>query len=498
MLKPIRVLVLLACTFLSLAAAAEGAGGSPYGGLEFGRYPVGFRTILAWDASRSFSIGGEVRPRPVVISLWYPAVARTGKLLRLRDYLAAESQAFRGAGAEDGASDAIAAFAAEPLAQGASRDDVEKLLSLPVMARRDAARAAGAWPAVLYAHTPTISKAIPCEYLASHGFLVISTAVVGTFERDLDVGLSGAETQARDLEFALLQVARRPADHALPTAIAGMSFGGLSAFCYALRHPELKAIVSLDGGAGSASGAATVQQSPYFEIARLTAPLLHLYQPEGADLGWLEALRYERRVLVRFPTLRHADFSGSGLFENAVPSFFGPQTVDRNVARARVWALTLQFLEEHLSGRPPSDSAIPAEVGAARTLDALPAPPRLEDLRSEFRSRGFAGIEAIYRRLAERDPQPFSEETLRKLGGWLLETRKTEEASRLFTLQTEMYPQSARAHYLLANAERRLGRAEAARAHFQKALELLPGDLGLDAPTRRRIESAAREAIEGK
>jgi dienelactone hydrolase len=321
--------------------------------------------------------------------------------------------------------------------------------------------------------------------------------VAGTYERTLDVGISGAETQARDLE-----VARSEAERALSwrperEAILGMSFGGLSELCYAVRHAELAAIVSLDGGAGGPPGAATIRQSPWFDPGRITAALLHLYQPEGADVAFFEALRYAPRGLVRFAGLRHVDFSGAGGFEAVLAPAADRAAGRRARERAEVWRVCRRFLENALAGRasPFAGLALDPAAGEVKLLEPLPAPPQLEELRALARTRGFPAIEEVYRRFAPRDPAPLSEETCRRLGGWLLDNGKGTDARDLFALQVAMYPGSARARYLLGTAEARLGDRDAARRTLSRALELLATDASLDLASRQRIECAAREAL---
>ena len=94
-----------------------------------------------------------------------------------------------------------------------------------------------------------------------------------------------------------------------------------------------------------------------------------------------------------------------------------------------------------------------------------------------------------------RDPRPYSEETFRKLGSWLMSEEKIEDARSLFSLQVEMDPGSSRAHYFLAVAARSLGDARSAREHFERALALTPLDRALSVAARERIEKAAREGL---
>jgi dienelactone hydrolase len=468
-----------------------------WSGLEPGTYSVGYRARTEIDSSRA-AFDKQVLGRTVGIQVWYPAAPSAEPPMRFDRYVLDEYGLTDREATADERRAAIAAFTATLNPDLREPVRIERLISMPTSARRDAPFAPGTFPLVLYFHNGAASKSAQCEYLASHGFVVVSTAVAGTFERDLDVGLTGAETQARDLELAAgWAAANLPVDR-LSAGVVGMSFGGISELIYAARHPEVRAIVSLDGGAGSLSGAALVQESPYFETARVHAPMLVLYSPEGADLRFLESLRYSERTFARFPSLHHGDFSGSGFFRAAASSGSDDPSA---AARQAMNGLMLRFLRAHLAGDredakrldDPAASKSPAFDLTRRS--ALPAPPTFEEWKAMLRTGDFASVTKTCDRLKERDAAPISPETFRKLGSWLFDEGRSEDARWLFQLQVSMYPKSARAQFFLAVACQRLDDKRAAREHFTATLDLLPTDFEVDPPTRLRLETTARESL---
>lgn len=489
----------VASLFAVLVSAEPGLPrAAPWKRIGAGPYSVGYRVAAERDRSRaSFTHPGT--GRPILIEMWHPARPGTGRAMALERYVRDEARLDgRHADAEE-IGRAMERFRASNPIESGTRADLNALLSTPAAARLDAPFARGRFPLVLYFHTPAIAKSVQCEFLASQGFIVVSTPVLGTFEPDLDVAVSGAETQARDLEFADGWATRAAPVDSSRVGIVGMSFGGISELLFAFRHPEVKAIVSLDGGAGSTSGAATVRQSPYFEPARIRAPILHAYQPEGADLELLESLRYAPRTFAKFPALRHGDFSGSGFLKDFALTGRSPRTA----ARASLNRWVARFLRAHLTGDAESrrlmdqaqagDANDPAFVVVHRRPVA--APPLYEDLKRIIRDRGVPGMVAELERLRDQDPTPFSEETFRKLGSWMFDEGKNAEARSLFDLQVAMYPDSARAHFFLALAARSLADKPAARDHFTRAIALLSTDPALDAAIRRRIEITAKESL---
>ena len=98
-------------------------------------------------------------------------------------------------------------------------------------------------------------QAALAESLASHGYVVATTPspvrLGAKMESEADVPAM-AEEQARDLEVALAVLTPRAVADASRTAVIGYSFGARPALLLAGRHPAWRALVSLDGGIGSA------------------------------------------------------------------------------------------------------------------------------------------------------------------------------------------------------------------------------------------------------
>jgi dienelactone hydrolase len=495
-------IAVLATVFSLILVLSRASSAAPllWGDLEPGPHAVGYQSRVEADLSRT-AFDRPTAGRAVTIEIWYPTVSAKSDPMRFDRYVLDEAGIGDRSGSAEETKSAIASFTAGLDSRLREKSGVDRLLASSTAAHRNAPYLRGTFPLVLYFHTSASSKSAQCEYLASYGLIVVSTAVAGTFERDLDVGLSGAESQARDLEFAAAWAARSaPIDRAA-VGVVGMSFGGISELLFAERHPEVRAIVSLDGGAGSPSGAALVQQSPYFELARLQAPLLHLYQPEGADLAFLETLRYSERTFARFPSLHHGDFSGSGFF----PAVASPGFDDSaRRPKGEVNRLMCRFLLAHLAGDRASAASLESAAGKPGSTQpaftitrrpGLPAPPTFEELKAMIRQDGFAAVGRAFERLKDRDRTPFSQDTFRKLGSWLFEQRRNEDARSLFELQLSMYPNSARSHFLLALACERLDDKRGTRDHFARVLELLPNDVDLDPPTRRRLETTSKESL---
>lgn len=140
-----------------------------------GPHTVGFRTAFATDYSRRY---GAQTGRPIFVSSWYPArVLGDSSTLCYGDYLAvtAETEAYAAF------AERLTAYNREAtiqygLEQGASLLAQRELL--PMRAFRNAEPVAGSFPVVVY--HPGLGgsyeeNSILCEYLASFGYIVVSS-----------------------------------------------------------------------------------------------------------------------------------------------------------------------------------------------------------------------------------------------------------------------------------------------------------------------------------
>ena len=270
-----------------------------WGKLEPGPYRVGYKTILTYDLSRPSisrdSSGKEIRAahlgRQMQIGVWYPTANTSQSFMQFAEYvyLLAQELDFSPL-TENRRQQAIASFMKEPLSRGVSEEQLQRLLKIKTAAVKNAPPTRR-FPLVVYAHIAPSGNNIMCEYLASHGFVVATIPWKGTFEYNLDVGLTGVETQIKDIEFAIGLLRKEPNVDGRKIATIGMSFGAISTLGLQSRNSDVKALISLDGGIGSAFGAAVVQRTPYHSMARISAPLLHLYGSNvaGTDLTSLKA-----------------------------------------------------------------------------------------------------------------------------------------------------------------------------------------------------------------
>jgi dienelactone hydrolase len=160
--------------------------------------------------------------------------------------------------------------------------------------------------------------AVLSEFLASHGYVVITTPSVmrltGPLTLETMIG-ARAEEQAGDMWMAIVAAARWPNVSAAPPALVGYSFGARAALLYAMQHPAW-VLVSLDGGIGTSNGLAAMKGASMFDANAKLPPILHIYEENdprmAPDLTLLRSLKTSNLALVEMPSMRHVHFSTIG------------------------------------------------------------------------------------------------------------------------------------------------------------------------------------------
>ena len=163
-----------------------------------------------------------------------------------------------------------------------------------------------------------------------------------------------AEMQAADLASAVSVVAARlPADTTV-VGVVGYSFGARSALLLAMGNPRVRALVSLDGGIGTATGVESLRQASSYAAEAELPPVLHFYERLDSfmlpEFSLLRSLRTPSLTLREVHHVRHAQFTTYGLATARLPGLAaamhaGPATAE---SLREVLEEARHFLERHL------------------------------------------------------------------------------------------------------------------------------------------------------
>ena len=260
--------------------------------LEFGEYAVGFKVFHEPDFSRGiFPESGSKQKginamgaRRVSFGLWYPAKSQnTGKHLKYFDYM----KVCYGPNVDS----LRKSYLEQPIFLGdADTNILVKTTNMLTLAEHNAQPLSDAFPLIIYAGKPNDlipGNSVLFEYLASHGYVVLSIPPKLTEVTLEALSLNNFE----DMSFAINHIKSM-----LPTldisriATVGYEIGGISTVAMAIRHPDVKAHLSINGAVGSWFGWQFAKPIHYNNLQDLKVPILHIGtggydQPSTSSLG---------------------------------------------------------------------------------------------------------------------------------------------------------------------------------------------------------------------
>lgn len=338
-----------------------------------GPYPVGLKVVNQYDHSRTFpsSSKGSGKPstkddpRPLQTLIWYPSVRSIGKPMTVGDYAKL--------------ADTEIHFEAPHPEQNKWRSQLKASSDVPLWALRDAKASSSRYPVLIYAPSDSSiswENADLCEYLASHGYIVLASPSMGDSTRDMTDDLDGINAQARDISFLITYAKTLPDADLSEVAVVSWSWGGISSLFAAARDPRIKALAEMDGSMRYFPGLVTKAGDVHPE--RMGIPLLFFtseypnfledfekyYDGPSADRvgpNVLNAWRHGDLFTVNMVGMAHGEFSSMFQRRKSPQRFAEDQVADygrddANTSHALVARYTVNFLDAYLK----SDAAAAA------------------------------------------------------------------------------------------------------------------------------------------
>src|SRR5215467_13264415 len=203
--------------------------------------------------------------RPLQTLIWYPALQSSGKPMTVEDYVELADREIH--------------FDTPNQEHNKWRRRLKSSFGASLWAVRDAKPVEQRYPVVIYAPSDSSvswENADLCEYLASHGYVVLASPSMGTSTRDMTDDLDGIDAQARDISFLITYAKTLPDADVSEVAAVSWSWGGLSSLFAAARDPRIDALVSMDGSMRYYPG--LVKSAGYVQPEKMNIPLLFFTQ----------------------------------------------------------------------------------------------------------------------------------------------------------------------------------------------------------------------------
>lgn len=321
-----------------------------------GSYPTGFDVITARDMSRP-DITSSAKGRPVQISIWYPSAGAASNPMKFREYanLLGTYEGVPRSSATDklGIERFLETTRSRSQSSSSIDEHLAKILNTTVRAYREAPPARGKFPLVLFPeHRAPATNSLMAETLASHGYVVASVPVMGTFELEFDSGLSGLETLVADMRVAVHEISRLKFVDLSRIAVMGTGVSANAGVAYATRNRDIDALVSLEGDLANPLQNSILHRTPYFDPSSLRAPMLLIEAPfEGRDDSLLAQYDHSDRWHIEFPAMKEPYFLNYGALEADYPNVVGPSPGE--VTTAYEWSVryVIAFLDTTLGGK---------------------------------------------------------------------------------------------------------------------------------------------------
>jgi pimeloyl-ACP methyl ester carboxylesterase len=432
---------------------------------EPGPHPVGLKVIEQYDYSRVFQptideLGkpyeGE-RARPLQTLVWYPAQRTLSKSMTVGDYLNLLATETR--------------FGRPRMLPDYLTEGLKGALMTPLSAVREAPLARGRFPVVIYAASSDAmswENADLCEYLASHGYVVIASPGMGVTRRTS--GIASANAQAQDISFLIGYAQSLPDTDMSAVAAVGFSWGALSSLFAAARDNRIEALVALDGS--TRYYPELVKQAGDVFPEQMTLPMLffkgqhtledreRLRQQSDAP-NVLNAWVHGDLFSVQMLGLAHPEFC-SVAHRNEIfwrEEFARLQEADYSredgaIGYAWVTRYTREFLDAYLKHdtraleylkNKPSGNGVPAHVMAVEFRGAQPVPASFNSFKVEVGRGGFDQAEEIYARMQSEQPRfKLSADEMTSWAYQLLFSRHFPEAISIMEIAAKLDPSSER------------------------------------------------------
>ena len=341
-----------------------------------------------------------------------------------------------------------------------------------------------------------------CEYLASNGFVVLTTHLVGTTRANPVANQVDFETIIRDKEFALASI--RDLDFINIDKIGSFGYGGggLAALILQMRNFNIEAVASLAGWNIRINQIEFVNQNRHYIINRMAKPLLQVYYEDDQlfSIGLIDSVKYSDRYILK---LSNAPIGGFTSY-STIQSYMDTLNVTKTISRPN-YDLTglyvLNFFNAFLTDNETSRAFI-EKTPSGETLfefkKGKELPPTPDQFVGIIRSQGVQKAVELFNKFKESDPGSitFPEATINFLGYQELQQGQNDNAIALFKLNTDTYPNSANCWDSYSDGLQAIGDNAGAINCYKKVLEVLTIDTLIGEQFIQTLRTNAEAGIE--
>lgn len=454
--------------------------------LEKGHHDVGFKDYKTYDASREYILNSDTMARPLLIHFWYPADGNANKeSLSFRDYinLIAIREDFDKPAAEiDGHSfnfvDAYAGFAKHRLGLD-TNITTQQILGCPVIARYGIpiAKSKQNFPLIIYA--PSNSKSsvqnhVICEYLASHGYLVLSVGSAGENSIKRENHEKSILAQVEDMEYMLTYFEDSLKIEYSNLGLMDFSSGGPANAIFQMKHNTVNAVFSMDGSQEYGYYMSLFNMDD-FDLEKTNVPhcLLVNNFESFSIYPYFNSITSEDKYLIRMPYLDHNGFVSFWNFFNSCSS----ESSVNNYCDSYdfVCSIALLFFDEYLQRVSSSNMKLNFQTNEYAQLKTIDNTLVMQLCNSILAN----GLDKAMVFLNQNQEVFKSKENQINILGKMFIDNDINTAIQLLTFNTTHHPDSWKANFDLGFAYKENGDLALSKQALLKAQQLNPenGDI---------------------
>ena len=454
---------------------------------KFGSYAVGFKSYFTYDESRQYLLEEDTIPRPLQVYFWYPSQDGSGaKELNFKSYIDLLAQGDDFKRSKDQIDEHSFSFV-KAYTNHAKRNygldtsiSTQNFLDHPVHAVQGIPiPESSEFPLLIYVSSD--GKASPqnhllCEYLASHGFMIISVATARPFSskgKDIE---SNALTQVADMEYLIKFCKDSMQIHYSKLGLFGFSSGGDAIAIYQMRNEHVDAILSMDGGQEYSSFLKLYKMKD-FDLSKTDVPycsLVNNYE-NYSIYPYYNSVITKEKYLFKMPHLTHNGFISYWQFFDACSSI---RTKNDMIASFEILSeCSLGFFSKYLKSEPSLfDSKYQKSTSTVYIQTVDLEQTLINGLNISLLNGNFRLAESI---VEDNKELLFGDRSQVDLLGRICLSLRPDLAVWLYKKSVNVHPNAWSAHYGLGGAYKNTGDLILAKKELLMAKELNPEHEGI-------------------
>lgn len=451
--------------------------------IAYGPYEVGFASFKTYDDSRPYLMGEDSTSRPLLIHFWYPSMEKhEGQILAFKHYIdliaLRENYAKSTSEVDENTFNYVHAYSEyAKIKLGLDTSlHAPDILESPVLAKSQIPmqNMDSKFPLLIYA--PSNSKSsvqnhMICEYLASHGFMILSVGSAGPTSIERKGLEESIMAQVMDMEY-ILKYGEDSLNISYTTlGLFGFSSGGLANTIFQMRHERVDAVLSLDGGQEYGAYMALYKMAD-FNLGKTKVPycsFVNNYENFSIYPIYNSVITSDK-YMFRMPHLNHSGFISHWRF---FESCSGSSTISpAGISYDHMSQCALGFFNKYLK---------PASALDESRLTGSPDEEYIQDFSPDYSSVATLcnqllddNLDSAIRLVTINKSEFFKVEIQLDILARMFIDSNIDHAICLCSINVEMHPDSWKAHYSLGYAYKEKGETLLSKEAVLKAKKLNP------------------------